>query len=241
MAVDSRRFPVAKQQKQAAQPLFPSDYWERPPPRTKGDATIESIQLAVGQALNTWEYMEEELGHLCMLLANIKEDGKAWRTVYRLFGSIESSAGRRNALEALAEIYFWPNFEGKNKSTFKRLMDAVSDASRRRDDLAHGKAIYHGSQSRDGEEREEGEIDFFLVPSSYNTKRNRPFAKFPNTAGLDDYPFDMMRGDYRYIGEDIKGFIEKFRVLTGKISGYIHIATDIKAALERKEKEKGEG
>jgi hypothetical protein len=139
MTVDSRHFPVAKQPKQKAPLLFPPGYWDRPPPRTKGDETVQPIQVAVGQAMSVWEYMEEELSYLCILLADVKENnGMTVRAVYRLFGSIESSAGRRNALEALAEIYFWPHFMDDNiRIRFRQLMTAVSDASARRDDLAH--------------------------------------------------------------------------------------------------------
>jgi hypothetical protein len=219
-----------KQPKQEIPPLFPPGYWDRPEPRAKGDATVQPIQIAVGQALSVWEYLEDELSYLCILFADIQENGKGSRAVYRLFGSIESSIGRRKALEALAEIYFWPHFKDDIKSRFKQLMEAVSDASGRRADIAHGMVVDHHFESREGEA-----IGAFLLPAGYNTKRNKPFRDdledIEAHIYLENYPFNTMLGHYRYTSEDIKGFTLKFRELHGKIAEYMQIAIRTKAAL----------
>jgi hypothetical protein len=87
--------------------LFPDGYWDRPTSQAIGDADGPAIYTAVGAALTSWERAEEALASLCMLFSEAT-DVKASMAIRQVFGSIESSAGRRSALEKLSLVYFSP-------------------------------------------------------------------------------------------------------------------------------------
>jgi hypothetical protein len=180
--------------------LFPPGYWDRPFSQAVGDKEAESIHAAVGAALSAREMAEEALASLCLLLAETTNQ-KALLAIKQIFGSIESSAGRRNALHRLYEVYFHPHQDEKVfKTPFKQLMEAFSDGSKRRDDIAHGVVVLVRRGSDD---------QFFLVPSGYNSGRNFPFKP----AAADEFPFNVMKGKYRYSSKEIGAFRTQFEAL----------------------------
>jgi hypothetical protein len=154
-----------------------------------------------------WELIEEQLETMCVLFSGLSEDAKANKPIRRLFGSIESSSGRRNALKHLAEVYFWPNdTDDKMKKKVSRLVRALSYASRRRDDIAHGVvANFIVGKSRSAT---------FLIPARYNSERNKAFVvPTPMATPEGGFPFGILPGEYRYNSGDIMAITTKFHML----------------------------
>src|SRR5262249_41735677 len=118
-------------------PACTKGYWERPPDQHKGDATQEAILQAVGEALTAWETMEEEVG--IMFVALVGGSMSSASPIRRAFGVVNSSSTRRQMILAAAEAYFGGSWDDKNvRVSFSRVLEAISWASRRRDDIAHG-------------------------------------------------------------------------------------------------------
>jgi len=86
-------------------------------------------------------------------------------------------------------------------------MTAFEDASRRRDDIAHGIATAIKIDNKS--------YGAFLFPPSYNTQRTYPY--FINAPGVRAY----MAEKFRYTAEDIRGFRLKFSELTEKTVKYV--------------------
>jgi hypothetical protein len=141
------------------------------------------------------------------------DDVKGSMAVRQIFGSIESSAGRRSALEKLSEVYFHPYQDDPViKTPFTQLMEGFSRASNLRDDIAHGKVI---TFKVDGVAK-----GAFMLPSDYNSGRNSPFMP-----GGDEPLFSMMRGKYRYVSSDILYIKIKFYHMRQVIFTYLQSIT----------------
>jgi hypothetical protein len=187
--------------------LFPAGYWGWPDLAKEGDQNPIMIHAAVGAALSSWEMAEEALSFLCGILSEA-EDVKGSMAVRQIFGSIESSAGRRKALEKLSEAYFAPYQEDKIiKGPLDKLMTNFSEASKRRDDLAHGKVANITIN--------ETVFGHYLLPTDYNAGRN-----FLTPPGGDNLPFSAMRGKYSYTSSQILTLAKRFTELRDKIYEY---------------------
>ena len=189
--------------------VFAKTRWDRPTLDTggRGDADANAIFHSVGLALTTWENAECALATLFQILSNVRTPD-AHQAVLRAFGSVESSAGRRRALEAAAEIYFGQYWSDPIvRKPFKNLMSAFEKASARRDDFAHGMAY---SVIVDGEDK-----GAFLFPSNYNTGRTHAWM----TTGDD--PFAFIKAKYRYTSAEILGYADGFDKLWQAVGQYI--------------------
>jgi hypothetical protein len=151
--------------------LFPKDFWNHPEKFADvGDPDIDQIHLEVGRALSAWERADNTIAHIFLILSEC-ETANSYNAVRRAFGSIESSSGRRRALEASAEIYFghfWAE-KYKVKRRISELMTAFEAGSRRRDEIAHGCATFIVSNDKP--------LGAFLFPPRYNTQRTHAFPK----------------------------------------------------------------
>jgi hypothetical protein len=116
--------------------LFTEAFWKRPQTSPKGNPNADGICQAVGRALSEWEHAEGALADLFCVVTRVT-DAVSYRAVYRAYGTIDTSAGRREAITAAAEIHFSPYWDKARKS-LDQLLEAVARASRRRDDIAHG-------------------------------------------------------------------------------------------------------
>jgi hypothetical protein len=187
--------------------LFPKGYFARCRPSPVGDKEASATFHAVGLALTNWELAETALATLFYVLSNATE-ANALNAIRRAFGAIESSAGRRKAIEAAAEIYFAHDWKNKVVSEpFLGLMAAFKDASARRDEIAHG--IVHGMKVNDEE------LGCFLYPSEYNTQRTQAWI----TSDAD--PFAFKRALYRYTSKNILEYAQKFFELHNHVWSYI--------------------
>lgn len=189
--------------------VFAGKRWDRPAldPNARGDADVSAIFHSVGFALTTWENAECALASLFQVMSNVTAQN-AYQAVLRAFGSIESSAGRRRALEAAAEIYFGQYWSDPVvRKPFKDLMSAFEKASARRDDFAHGMAY---SVIVDNDDK-----GAFLFPSNYNTGRTHAWM----TAGID--PFAFIKAKYRYTSAEILWYADGFGKLWQAVGQYI--------------------
>ncbi|MDR6935473.1 hypothetical protein [Luteibacter sp. 3190] len=188
--------------------LFPPSYWDRitTSPGEPVDASVDQIFHAVGFALTAWELAESALAALFLVVSNVT-DANGVNAIRRAFGSVESSAGRRRALKAAAEIYFgnyWS--EPRFRKPFDQLTKAFEGGSSRRDEIAHGVAY---PMSIDGKA-----VGAFLYPAEYNTERTLPWI-----ASLDD-PFAITRARYRYSSAAIYEYAKRFSELSNKVWEY---------------------
>jgi hypothetical protein len=122
-------------------PLFAASYWERPElsPDDRGDASVDPIFHAVGLALSQWETAESVLVDLFIMLCDL-DNANSYTAIRRAFGTLESSGGRRKALEEAAEVYFGHYWGDPATKPFKKLLSTFERASGRRNDIAHGRA-----------------------------------------------------------------------------------------------------
>ena len=195
--------------------MFPVGFWERPVPQKQGDANAELLFSAVGRALTSWETVEKALALICLTFSETSDD-KSANAVRQIFGSIESSAGRRSALYKLFEVYFSKYQDDPPiKTPFNQLMDAVSSASKLRDDIAHGIVTNLCDVDESGQAVD---IGCFLVPSSYNTGRNRPWIV---TKDRESLVFNLyLRGKYRYTASNVLDITTNFNILRDRAAEY---------------------
>jgi hypothetical protein len=121
--------------KKPKEQLFPNDFWAQPSPSTSGNPDPSVTFAAVGQALSMWELIEEQLAALCLVFSGLADDGTINTAFRRLFGSIESSSARRAAIRNAAEVYFWHDSDGAMLKRLDALLEQVSKASKRRDEI----------------------------------------------------------------------------------------------------------
>jgi hypothetical protein len=198
---------MADNRKKSEPNVFDREYWKRPPKRSLGDSDPDPIFNAVGRAMSQWEHTEETLSSLFVQLTECTT-AATFSAVRRAYGAVESGTGRRKVLREVAEVYFgtyW-QFRVINK-TFGALIDAVSDASRLRDDVAHG--VVWGNTRVDDKD-----FGAYLVPPEYNSGRTSAFIED------SDDPLRFNRADYRYISEDINLISHKFGILRRAIGDY---------------------
>jgi hypothetical protein len=182
-------------------------YWKRPniDHSTSGDSEVAPIYLAVGEALSMWEQAECSLATMYQIMCCIK-DSSAINAVLRAFGSIESSAGQREALTAVAEIHFGHYWNDASKY-FKALMQAFSNGAKRRDEFAHGMAYGLALNGR--------HLGCYLLPAAYNTLRNNPYMSFAENG------IPIGRAKYFYTSSMIREFTKKFGQLNGETWTYL--------------------
>jgi hypothetical protein len=183
-------------------------YWKRPAPRMQGDEKGYALYYSVGRALSSWERADQELATLFCILSGTTEDAAASLAIKRAYGSIESNTGRRKAVLVVAEIYFGKHWQiSAVRSSITRLLEAISDASKLRDDIAHGIV-------KDGIVIEGKNHGAFLMPPEYNTGRTEAFW----TDRSD--PFGFMHAVYRHASADIMSIEAKVSQLRQTILQY---------------------
>ncbi|MBR1272213.1 hypothetical protein JQ629_32545 [Bradyrhizobium sp. AUGA SZCCT0222] len=137
-----------------------------------------------------------------MFLVLTETPNMSYSPVKRAFGRVESGGTRRNMILSAAEAYFGQHWEDKNvRLSFSRILEAISYASKRRDDIAHGIAEQHIIDGR--------HTGWFLYPANYNTERTKPWLR----ASDDDDDLFFTFTDYRFTASDIQEFAKRFREL----------------------------
>jgi hypothetical protein len=180
--------------------IFDPKTWKRPESPSFGPGTNADIFLAIGEATNAWEGVEEILAQLLLIFSDPK-DLNSFKIIRRIFGSIESSAQRREALTYAAEVHFGDHWKDV-KPVFNKFKAGLSEASRRRDEIVHGN-VYTFSSNGTGH-------GVFLFPTSYNSARNNLHPDM-------DHPLNITGSRYRYSYETIADFAKKFHHMRGEI------------------------
>ena len=99
---------------------------------------------------------------------------------------------------AAAEAYFGRHWDDKNvRVSFGRILGAISWASRRRDDVAHGNAK--------GITLDQKSFGCFLFPANYNTERTKAFG-----SNDESDPLYFTFTDFGYTSAQIAEFANKF-------------------------------
>jgi hypothetical protein len=195
-----------------AQPrLFPANYWDEPEidPDAHGEESVDTIFHAVGVALSTWESAECALASLFQVMSGV-DSASAMVAVNRAFGSIESSAGRRTAIKAAAEIYFGEYWtDNVVKEPFNELMRAHERGSGFRNKFAHGMAYNISVNGK--------ELGAFLFPAEYNTQRTNPYM----SNGSEGILFTANKAKYFYKADIIYQFSEKFGALRNEVWNFV--------------------
>lgn len=170
-------------------------YWETPTPKAVGNSP-STIFAAMGKALSAWEMLEFYVLLLYEYL--IKSHTEATR---RGFGVIESSRERRNVVREVAKCFFLQHKVSEaDRSSFRALLNHIDEASKRRNEIAHGIAITVKIENDDR--------GTFLCPAMYNAKKRGSAYEIT----FDD-EFGFMQVAYRYNLADIARFTERFGVL----------------------------
>jgi hypothetical protein len=137
-----------------------------------------------------------------------ESDSNSSSPVRRAFGAIDSGGQRRKMILAAAAAYFGQLWEDKDiRKGFYRVIEMVGEASRRRDDIAHGKV--HNFTG----EPPTGGFGAFLLPANYNTDRTKAYTY---NDGTDPLYFTFT--DYRYTSAQINEFAAKFQELSRSVA-----------------------
>ena len=183
---------MAPKSKPEKLPIFTEQFWKRPAPQSKGDDDPKLLYRAIGEALSQWEHVDQRLADLFLAFTSERSsDDAVKRAIRRAYGSIISTAGRREAIRVAAEIHCVPltiwhgamllsspdlpdakEIEGK----LLDILNAAQWASKLRDDIAHG-LVMEGIERvtrRDDKIIKEEEFGSFLMPPEYNTGRTLP-------------------------------------------------------------------
>lgn len=146
--------------------LVMSNLWDIPPFPDAGDAEPEIIYTAMGHALTTWELVEEELSSLFALFVGRARRHPETQAAARAYGAVIAFNSRAEMLSAAATAFFGsPYLTPAAKELevhFRELLKQVNGWVGRRNDVAHGRI-------RDVK----GKSGCFLVPSLYNSRKNR--------------------------------------------------------------------
>lgn len=189
------------------QSLFAINYWKGAKLSSQGSSSQVEVFQAVGAALSAWESVESMLATLYVILCD-GETG-SYKALARTFGSITSSGSRRDAIKAAAEIYFGPDWDNlKVKKRLTRMLESIGEASRRRDEIAHGQAF--------GITVDNNSYGYFLSASEYISSRNHAFPQ----VNPDD-PLAFFTAKYRYSAAEIFEFEMKFNLLREAVRQYL--------------------
>jgi hypothetical protein len=192
-------------------PIPPIDkYWNAPPTNLDGSPNADLVYLSVGRALSEWEFAETMFASLFAELVEGESDAAK-----RVYGNMTSTATKRAAIEAAAEIYASRHPKGYSKEHLKLLLAHYVSASGRRNEIAHGSVEKFDIDGKDH--------GFFLCPAMYNTKKNeaKTLEFWQRVAEMNSSnPFMVFGQLYRYTHTEIQQFAEKFKALGIQAFGF---------------------
>jgi hypothetical protein len=168
--------------------------WAAPPRPPIGDAEVNEIYRAVGEALSSWELVEEGVAQLFALFTSAASRYRNAEPAIRAYGSVVSFQARAEMVLAAGKCFFH-GWTGDHACPFESQFDSLITECRgwsgRRNDVAHGRA----DQDLSG---------WFLFPGLYSTKK-RPLGEPPG---------------YGYTSDQITGFGTAFVDLYDRLSEY---------------------
>jgi hypothetical protein len=169
-----------------------SQPWDVPPAPANGDSHEDVITRAVGRALTSWEYIEEELANIFAIFVNADMSDLERAPAFRAYGSVPTARGRADMLDAAAEAYFYNNPNPQLQSGFDDILRSYRGLAGRRNDIAHG---------RTGQDSQSPAHGWYLYPGLYNSNKY-PIGGPPK---------------YLYSSVEIKRFQEEFEKLYDEV------------------------
>lgn len=198
--------------------LFPPHFWQRPPikERQLGEPFERRIFQAVGAALTEWGRVEESFAVLYSVLCGVMPFNEVGQSVSRGFGSIENTGWKITAARAVAPLYFGEYWRIVDvSSSFVSLMENITWASHRRNDIAHGRAVRVRQYVKDGLD---ANLDSgYMLVAPRDTSRTNPFP----SDDKDDI-FGITASQYRFSAMDIYSYSEKFLKLANYILSHAY-------------------
>jgi hypothetical protein len=168
--------------------------WDVPEWQPIGDANIDTIYMAVGKTLSSWELAEEAVARLFGIFTSSTHQYPEMAPAIRAYGSVVSSKGRADMVLAAGKSFFY-RYTGANacpiEHKFSPLINEFSNWGARRNDVAHGKAEHTPG-------------GYYLFPGLYNTKK-QPLGEAPA---------------YFYTADQIANFGIAFEDLYDRLSDY---------------------
>src|ERR1700674_1515777 len=134
-------------------------FWDAPAREPHGDSSVDAVYRAVGHSLSQWELLEVSLSSLFGIL--VQSTSPAAK---RAYGAIVSAAGRIDALDRAAEVYFSERDETQHEY-YNNLSKIVRYASPRRNEIAHGIAECYADISVLGG-------GYYLTAPAYNSRKH---------------------------------------------------------------------
>ena len=190
-------------------PADAGTFWQRPPARDHGDEKPEPLWQAIGSSLTSFEMLEDVFGTLFRVLVESPSPAAG-----RAYGAISSARGRREALEAAAEIFFSRHNVSQDwQDEFSLLMKHFAHASGRRNEIAHSVSIKYIGYV---DEEHDSSVGHFLTPPQYNTRKTYAFRR-----SLDEDKWAHLRAKYRYTASDVSEITSRFLHLHGVASEWL--------------------
>jgi hypothetical protein len=152
----------------------------------RGDPHEDDIFRAVGRALTSWEYVEEEWADIFAILVNADMASPKKTPAMRAYGAIPTARSRADMLDAAGEAYFYGKPNPQLQSEFESVLADYRGLMACRNNIAHGRS---GPDSATGQ--------WYLYPGLYNSK------KYPLSGPLS----------YLYSSVEIGAFTECFERL----------------------------
>lgn len=193
--------------------------WDQFPWLPQGEEKQETIYLAVGHALHSWELLECQLARAFGALVQSKEEG-----ALRAYGCVASFSARSDMLTMVFDCY--PESHDPTVTGFPKLLEEAKKFSARRNEIAHGVVQsfrFRDTSSREGYFREPTDRGFYLVPPWYGSRkqtslRARQKRFFEEMSGLDQVtqnwpPFEK----YAYTAAQIDIYRTRFEELTERL------------------------
>jgi hypothetical protein len=208
-------------------------YWKQPifDPSEIGDPNEAGIFMAVGAALSRWEAMEDMLADMFNMFGTDEKQSITHHSAqmgHHMFGMIDSSSTRLKMLEVAASLYFrhWWGHKAV-RDPYAKLLGAISHASHRRNEIAHGRVIRVQAHRDAGPPKDSGA---FLTSPRYAVNRNQSFY------GGKWHPDDVLvidRSKYRYRMSVIATFAQKFDLLGSRIGDLMMEATHTERGIPK--------
>ena len=120
--------------------------WDVPPKSktpTDYDLKSEALYEAVGEALSSWQYLEDGVASLFRALVNEGRANYNWEygksPAERAYGSVLTFEARVAMVSAAAEAFFHKNPHEMLQAELRKLLSKFRGWAARRNDIAHGK------------------------------------------------------------------------------------------------------
>ncbi len=166
------------------------------PAPSRGNRSVKPIYQAVGHALSQWELVEFFLSSLFRTFVESHSDAAS-----RAYGAIVSTTGRYDALSEASQVFFMRHqnkFDSENAESLKKLLGSYRNATGRRNDIAHGWAIYIKIENKSK--------GAYLQAPDYNSRKRDPI-KFSTSLG----------SNYSYSKSEIDELADKFTMFAEQI------------------------